>query len=127
MNKKILIPLAMILTTLLLCVPVSAKRADTVVIGGGWIIDWDDYRANFAFNFDNDKNGQLVSSNHTSKLRQKSTNNDSGAAQPAKPDRPHGVTDQLALERLQVVNRVKCSWLSKQVDSHDKIPENSSH
>lgn len=59
MNKKILIPLAMILTTLLLCVPVFAKRADTVVIGGGWIIDEDGNRANFAFNFDSDMNGRV--------------------------------------------------------------------
>ncbi len=49
----------MILTTLLLCVPVSAKRAETVVIGGGWIIDEDDNRANFAFNVDSDGNGRV--------------------------------------------------------------------
>ncbi len=59
MSKKKLIPLAMMLTTLLLCVPVSAKRADTVVIGGGWIIDEDGNRANFAFNFDSNRNGRV--------------------------------------------------------------------
>ena len=64
MNKKILIPLAMILTTLLLCVPVLARRADTVVIGGGWIIDEDDHRANFAFNVDSDLNGRVQYSVH---------------------------------------------------------------
>ena len=64
MSKKKLIPLTMILTTLLLCVPVLAQRADTEVIGGGWIIDEDSNRANFAFNFDSDKNGQVQYSVH---------------------------------------------------------------
>jgi len=58
MNKKILIPTIALLAALLIA-PAMAARADTVVIGGGWIIDEDGNRANFAFNFDSDRNGRV--------------------------------------------------------------------
>ena len=59
MSKKKVILLAMILTTLLVCVPVLARRADTLVTGGGWIIDENGDRANFAFNVDSNLKGKV--------------------------------------------------------------------
>ncbi len=57
--KKILIPTIALLAALLIVPARADTRADTMVIGGGWIIDEDGHHANFAFNVDSNLNGQV--------------------------------------------------------------------